>query len=98
MRRRAPTSITRPVAGTIDGATALRRPSEHKAERTGRPLRLAAALLPLLLAACDGTGLRAGGEYSGFPDIPMGGPNMVNQYGHMDIDGTVHLKRDRYYR
>ena len=72
--------------------------------RTRTPHRRAvlAALLPLLfaggLAACDGTGLRAGGVYSGVPDIPLGGSSPLEQYGSMTTGGTVTLNREHIGR
>lgn len=68
--------------------------------RTRTPCHRRRALLAALLfggfglAACDGTGLRAGGEYSGVPDIPLGGTGPLDRYGSMTTGGTVTLNRE----
>ena len=49
----------------------------------------------LALAACNGDGLMAGGEYSGVPDTPLTvGRSEVNAVGEMRNDGTIILNRE----
>jgi hypothetical protein len=49
----------------------------------------------LALAACNGEGVMAGGEYSGVPDTPVTvGRSEVNAVGEMRNDGTIILNRE----
>jgi hypothetical protein len=57
----------------------------------------AAALLSaaLALAACNGEGVMAGGEYSGVPDTALTvGRGETNAIGEFRNDGTIILNRE----
>lgn len=82
------------MGGRGGDAAAIRRMAGCEPRESA--MRVTSLCLLLLLTACGPGGLRAGGQYSGFPDTTIGDPQRNYVTGTISTDGVIRSRRDGF--